>query len=62
MSQDEIRHLYHSFKENGDLTELFPTLSGVWEVDKEEFKTLYMFNEQSLDSLDDDIFFDEDYY
>lgn len=34
----ELKVLYDSFKDSGDLKALFPYLTGNWEKDKKEFK------------------------
>jgi hypothetical protein len=36
-----ISSVYEQFKESGELYELLPTSTGVWEKDKEEFKEIY---------------------
>lgn len=61
MSQTEIKNLYDSMVSNGDLQELFPQLTGEWESDKSEFKSIYMSNEHLLDSIDDDFDLEDDY-
>ena len=35
---------YEKFLESGDLFEILPGASGVWEKDKKQFKEIYEFN------------------
>lgn len=34
----ELRNLYDTFKESGDLQALYPEMTGDWETDKDTFK------------------------
>lgn len=60
MSQKEMKAIYNSLLSTSDLEDMFPTLSGVWEKDKTQFKKLYEENQSLLDFSDngeDDDFF-----
>lgn len=56
---DRFKVLYDSMLESGDLSEVFPSMSGEWEKDKKKFiyeqtELEKLINLQSID-LDDDI-------
>lgn len=52
MSLSEAKAIYQAMADSGDLTELFPSLTGDWEADKIEFQRLHMANEQLMDDMD----------
>lgn len=56
MSQNEIKNIYDSFLESGDLFEMFPNLTGEWTADKKEFSKQYEITEHLLD---DEVFGDD---
>jgi hypothetical protein len=63
MSQREMKMIYDSLLSSGDLTTLFPTLSGEWENDMSEFTVLYRENKRVEEEsfLDSGQLFYEDY-
>ena len=65
MSINEIKAIYESLLENGDLFVLFSNMTGSWDSDKTKFKILYDQNQKKIDNdfLDLDEGFDifEDY-
>ena len=48
MSMREMKSIYQSLLESGDLLELFPGLTGDWIKDKLDFKRQYDINNQVL--------------
>jgi len=58
MSLSEIKLMYESLLESGDLFSLFPNMSGDWAKDQKDFTTQYDFN---LDILNDADFTLDDY-
>lgn len=60
MSQSEIRNIYDSLVVSGDLSSLFPTLTGDWSLDRIEFSSQYNLTERLLENLDGDLD-DEDF-
>lgn len=60
MSQSEIKNIYDSLVKDGDLINLFPTLTGEWSLDRIEFSSQYSLTERLLENLDGDLD-DEDF-
>lgn len=58
MSLSEIKLMYESLLESGDLFSLFPNMTGDWVKDQKDFTTQYDFN---LDILNDADFTIDDY-
>lgn len=54
MSAEEMKLIYSSLIDNGDLKVMFPTMTGEWEVDKKEFIIQYNSTERLLEFLEDD--------
>lgn len=48
MSMREMRSIYDSLLESGDLLDMFPGLTGEWVKDKKDFKRQYDINNQAL--------------
>jgi hypothetical protein len=48
MSMREMKSIYDSLLESGDLLEMFPGLTGEWTKDKTDFKRQYDINSQAL--------------
>ena len=64
MSKSEIKSMYISLLDSGDLFVFFPSLTGVWENDKKEFtkhynKNLTDIQDLSLDFEDSSDFLDD---
>lgn len=61
MSTQEIKAIYLSMKESGDLNTLFPEMTGNWTKDEKAFTSQYNSNEEALEDslgiidLDDDL-------
>lgn len=49
MSIQEMKAIYITLKESGDLKKMFPSMSGDWEKDKKTFTTEYNTNERLLE-------------
>jgi hypothetical protein len=52
MSKQEIKNLYNTMLNSGDLFEVYPGLSGDWKLDKDKFIEQYNLNQEFI--LDDD--------
>lgn len=66
--ENNLRTLYDTFLDSGELTDILPEATGIWEKDKEVFQSIYSNLDTSLldfsskDSEDeDDTFIDEDW-
>lgn len=64
MADNEIEAKYYEMLASGDLTEMFPYLTGDWKKDKSEFSTFWRQNEMIFEDDDDDldIDLDNEYY
>ena len=51
MSDQDIKKIYDSFVDSGDLKTMFPELTGEWTKDEKTFSKKYRSNEQSLELL-----------
>jgi hypothetical protein len=51
MSKSEIKSMYNSLLDSGDLFVFFPSLTGVWESDKKEFIKHYNKNLNDIEDL-----------
>ena len=49
-----VKHLYKSLKDSGDLKELYPNLTGIWDKDKSEFILNYEINQEIINNTDVD--------
>ena len=49
MSQHEMKAIYQSLLDSGDLMKMFPDLTGVWEQDKTQFSQQYDMGEQMIE-------------
>jgi len=58
MPQEEIKPIYDSLLESGDLKTMYSDMTGDWEKDKDKFTRLYSQNE---DILSGDLDFDLEY-
>jgi hypothetical protein len=65
MSINEIKAIYESLLDSGDLFTLFSNMKGEWELDKSRFKKLYDQNQKFIDEdfidLDDSFDLYEEY-
>lgn len=61
MAESEIESKYHDMLESGDLSEMFPHLSGKWKEDKHEFSMFWRQNEMIFDGDDMDLDIEYDY-
>lgn len=48
MSAKELKLVYESLRDSGDLMEMYPHLTGEWKKDKPIFKQQYEFNTDFL--------------
>jgi hypothetical protein len=48
MSMREMKSIYESLRDSGDLLDMFPGLTGDWIKDKRDFKRQYDINNQAL--------------
>lgn len=48
MSVRELKLVYESLRDSGDLLEMYPNLTGEWKKDKPIFKKQYEFNSDFL--------------
>jgi|LakMenEpi03Aug12_release.lakeMendotaPanAssembly.Ray.scaffolds.fasta_scaffold4597114_2 hypothetical protein len=48
MSKKQLKAIYEALIKSGDLLDMYPELSGEWIKDKEDFKSQYEFNNDSL--------------
>lgn len=61
MSAKEIKALYQSLLESGDLNMIMPNATGDWSVDKKVFEKEYTNNSKFLDEdYNDELFLSED--
>lgn len=63
MSLKEMKALYTSLLESGDLYMLLPDATGEWKTDKKQFSAEYNQNRDSLygsQEFDDELFISED--
>lgn len=61
MSISEIKLMYESLLDSGDLFSLFPNMTGNWDTDKKDFTAQYDFNNNILSDSDFTIDDFEDY-
>jgi hypothetical protein len=54
MSKKEIKNLYETLSMSGDLSEMFPGMTGEWKIDKDEFSKQYKINNEYLNDFDSD--------
>lgn len=47
-TKSKVRDVYEALKQGGELEELFPEFTGVWEKDKEEFEIVFEENQSLL--------------
>lgn len=52
MSKKEIKNLYETLSQSGDLIEMFPGMTGDWKIDKDEFSKQYKINNEYLNDFD----------
>jgi hypothetical protein len=48
MSKKQLKSIYEALIKSGDLLEMYPELTGEWKIDKEDFRSQYEFNNDSL--------------
>jgi hypothetical protein len=63
MSMKEMKALYESLLESGDLEWLLPSATGEWKLDKKGFEREYNKNSDFLrndDDINDELFLSED--
>ena len=66
MNTKELRDLYDTLLDTGELYEVMPNALGIWEKDKTSFKNIQnefddlILHSDSLDTLFTDVNFDED--
>lgn len=53
MSTKELKLVYESLVDSGDLKEMFPSMTGNWEKDKTKFSKSYLDATYLGDDLDD---------
>lgn len=62
MSMREMKSIYESLLESGDLLDMFPGLSGDWAKDKKDFKRQYDMNNQALiEGYEFDEFYEDEF-
>lgn len=62
MSMREMKSIYESFLESGDLLDMFPGLTGDWSKDKKDFKRQYDMNNQALfEGYEFDEFYEDEF-
>ena len=62
MSMREMKSIYESLLESGDLLDMFPGLSGDWVKDKKDFKRQYDMNNQALiEGYEFDEFYEDEF-
>lgn len=59
---DNVRALYDSLLDSGELSSMFPQSKGVWEKDKKFFNIYYEENNKILSDIEDIDDEDEDFY
>lgn len=66
--ENNLRTLYDTFLDSGELTDILPEATGIWEKDKEVFQSIYSNLDTSLLDFsskdpedEDDTFIDEDW-
>lgn len=52
----EIKKLYKSLLEDGDLSVVLPAAKGIWEEDKKDFTEFYHQNQQFINDIEVDDF------
>jgi hypothetical protein len=62
MSMREMKSIYESLLDSGDLLDMFPGLSGDWAKDKKDFKRQYDMNNQALiEGYEFDEFYEDEF-
>ena len=62
MSMREMKSIYESLLESGDLLDMFPGLVGEWSKDKKDFKRQYDMNNQALiEGYEFDEFYEDEF-
>jgi hypothetical protein len=62
MSMREMKSIYYSLLESGDLLDMFPNLTGEWVKDKKDFKRQYDMNNQALiEGYEFDEFYEDEF-
>ena len=62
MSMREMKSIYESLLESGDLLDMFPSLTGEWVKDKKDFKRQYDMNNQALiEGYEFDEFYEDEF-
>lgn len=62
MSMREMKSIYESLLESGDLLDMFPSLTGEWAKDKKDFKRQYDMNNQALiEGYEFDEFYEDEF-
>jgi hypothetical protein len=54
MSKKEIRAIYNSLNDSGELKTFHPELTGDWDADQKKFTSLYNATENLLGGITDD--------
>lgn len=58
----EMKSIYESLLDSGDLLDMFPGLSGDWAKDKKDFKRQYDMNNQALiEGYEFDEFYEDEF-
>lgn len=58
----EMKSIYYSLLESGDLLDMFPNLTGEWVKDKKDFKRQYDMNNQALiEGYEFDEFYEDEF-
>ncbi len=58
----EMKSIYYSLLESGDLLDMFPNLTGEWVKDKKDFKRQYDMNNQDLiEGYEFDEFYEDEF-
>lgn len=52
MSKKEIKLMYETISQSGDLLDMFPGMTGNWKFDKDDFTKYYEINTQLLNNAD----------
>ena len=62
MSMREMKSIYESLLDSGDLLDMFPGLTGDWAKDKKDFKRQYDMNNQALiEGYEFDEFYEDEF-
>lgn len=48
MSKKQMKMVYQSLLESGDLLDMYPDLTGNWKEDEKDFRIQYEFNNENL--------------